>query len=66
MAIEIQRMGKKNNDCLFVQIVQVITICNAMKEGWEIKQIGKSTYEFTKLCNDDIDLKEFINRISTF
>ena len=66
MAIEVNRTIKKEHNYLLIYIIQIITIVNAIKEGWKVTQIGKSTYEFTKLSNEDVDLSDFINRISTF
>lgn len=59
---------KRENKYVIIYIVQLIVIQNAINEGWNIKQIGSSTYEFTKLCSDtdDFDLSEFISKIAVF
>jgi len=59
---------KRESKYVIICIVQLIVIQNAINDGWNIKQIGSSTYEFTKLCNDtdEFDLGEFINRITVF
>jgi hypothetical protein len=49
-------------------ILQIITICNAIKDGWVIKKLDNKTYEFTKnnFNYDDFDLKAFIHKITSF
>ncbi len=70
MAIEICRLNEYNHKFRYfiICILQIMTICNAIKDGWKVKKIGNKTYEFTKKVqdDDDIDLDEFINRITSF
>ena len=55
----------KNRD-IIIYIIRLIVIQNAINDGWNVKQLNSSTYEFTKLCNepDDFNFMDFINKIT--
>ena len=68
MALKVCNNIRYEHRYLICYIMQIIAVFNAIKDGWKVKQLGNSTYEFTKLSNeeDDIDLYDFVNKIMTF
>lgn len=68
MAINIKQINEYNGQYLLLFILQIMAICNAMKEGWKVKKIGQRTYEFTKIIphEEDVDLEDFIQRITAY
>ena len=68
MAINVKKINEYNNQYLMLFILQIMTICNAMKEGWKVKKIGQRTYEFTKTMKDEdeLDLDDFLQRITAY
>jgi hypothetical protein len=53
------------NRDLFLITLQVITIYNAMKLGWDVEKIDNRTYKLSKNISElsNFKLNDFINRI---
>jgi hypothetical protein len=70
MAINVCNIEECNNNYQYIvmYILQIMTICNAIKEGWKVKKIDNKTYEFKKnnFNYDEFNLEEFINKITSF
>ncbi len=52
---------------LYIYIMQIVAIYNAMMMGWQVKKIGQRKYELSKKINELQDFKfdSFINDIIT-
>jgi hypothetical protein len=49
---------------LVLYLMQIMTLCNAIKDGWKIKKIGSRKYEMTKKINDDdFHLKDLLIKL---
>lgn len=47
-------------------VLQIITIYNVVKLGWDVKKIGENTFELSKKNNNiHFDLENFIDEITT-
>jgi len=57
-------MNKKYH-ILLLYLIQVISIYNAIRLGYEVKKISNNTYEFT-IKNKTICLHDFIDEITSF
>ena len=57
-------MNKKYH-ILLLYLIQVISIYNAIRLGYEVKKISNNTYEFT-IKNKMICLHDFIDEITSF
>ena len=67
MAIYVNEFANTKNGCnVIMYILQIITIYNAIKDGWTVKKIGLKTFELTKIIDSsDVCLETFIDKITT-
>ena len=54
------------NNSAYLKIFQIIVLYNAMKNGWDVKKVGKNIYELKKRNENvfDFNLKKFIDKIT--
>lgn len=52
-------------DILFITVVQILTIYNALKRGWKVRKISDKKYELSKDASDvtNFNLDSFIDEI---
>lgn len=50
---------------LILCVLQVMTLYNAQKIGWQVRKIGERTYEFTKSIDslETFSLEKFIDTV---
>jgi len=55
----------QNQNILLLYLIQIISIYNAILMGWNVKKLGKNTYELTKKMDvSDNNLTNFIEAIT--
>lgn len=55
----------QNQNMLLLYLIQIISIYNAILMGWNVKKLGKNTYELTKTIDvSDNNLTKFIEAIT--
>lgn len=55
----------QNQNILLLYLIQIISIYNAILMGWNVKKLGKNTYELTKKIDiSDKNLTNFIEAIT--
>jgi len=55
----------QNQNILLLYLIQIISIYNAILMGWNVKKLGKNTYELTKKIDvSDNNLTKFIEAIT--
>ena len=52
---------------IYIYIIQIVTIYNAMMLGWQVKKIGQRKYELSKDIAElqDFDFEYFVDKITT-
>lgn len=54
-----------NQNILLLYLIQIISIYNAILMGWNVKKLGKNTYELTKKIDvSDNNLTNFVEAIT--
>lgn len=54
-----------NQNILLLYLIQIISIYNAILLGWNVKKLGKNTYELTKKIDVlDNNLTKFVDAIT--
>ena len=48
-----------SNSNIIKHLVEFVTICNAIKNGWKVKKIGSRKYELTKKIQSTFDFNDF-------
>lgn len=54
-----------NQNVVLLYLIQIISIYNAILMGWNVKKLGKNTYELTKKIDiQSNNLTTFVNTIT--